>query len=185
MAGIHDLPPEVIIKILVEAGRPGNLHGYPEYPMNSSDLYSMATSSKYLYAIFKENEYQVFLQLAKQIVANKWAAVPKESFSIKLAASFASTPECHSFLARSWDLIRKWGAWDSKEELVRVMNAKLQELVQPSKYGLVLRLVRSQSFHTGVHYLIHFNMQNDRNEDKVRLDCFMCYPDDWEAWWAN
>jgi Rad3-related DNA helicase len=182
MVGIHELPPEVIIKILVEAGRPGNLYGYPEYPMNSQDLYSIATSSKQLYAIFKENEYQIFLQLAKQIVANKWDTVAKECLSIKLAATFASATECHSFLFSDWYLKR---VWETKEELVRIMNAKLQDLVQPSKYSLTLKLVRMQSFHARIHNVIHFKRQNRRIGNKARLGCFICCPSDWEAWWAN
>jgi hypothetical protein len=59
MARLHDLPPEVLVNIFVEAGIANG---------SSQDLYSLATSSKWLYACFKAQEYQIFSRVGKGLI---------------------------------------------------------------------------------------------------------------------
>jgi hypothetical protein len=150
MAGIHSLPPELLVEIFVSAGAADTIKAclgadiFGEDasnppPRKSRDLYALAISTRSLYATFKANEYQIFLNLVKEI-ASKFEPCPA-SHSNERAASllYRTMVDCN-------------GDFDEQIladiEMERMGQQEVRQVIKPKHFGEILRGVRN-----GLHFV--------------------------------
>lgn len=135
MTGILDLPPELIVEIFFEAGAAGQGLG-----PDSHNVYAMATTCKYLYAVFKEHESKIFSQVAQQILTYYVHLDCDHDFAIKLVARLVVARPPPSFpihLFSGWlhDFL-------SEDALEQIKQADVSDMVEPWMYGGILYWMR-------------------------------------------
>lgn len=153
MAGIHSLPPELLIEIFVAAGSEGKLGPIrslayyqrisPPDSIESTGIYSLATASKQMYHAFKAHEHHIFTGIAHQLVHQLSDKSWKDDHYIPdftLAVRFAC-------LAGMVDLPNRPTDPDVFENLItRVKDMDVSDILKPSLYRGILDYLRSEEF---------------------------------------
>lgn len=142
--GILDLPPEIILDIFVisSVSRPrGKRQG------SSTHMYNLARSCKYLYAVFKANEYVVFSRIVTgsipQGISYDWAMKLLYLSYLEYCgiARIACTRKIH--------------------------RADVKDLIQPQMYGRFLRLARNPQLRHTVALLEELLAEKEIDEEVV------------------
>jgi hypothetical protein len=161
MAGIHSLPPEVLVKIFVLAGSTGTIKACLKAeliydkdapdppPRRFGDLYALATSSRFLYATFKANEYQIWLDLVKDL-AFKFKLYPADSTDESTASLFYRTMfQCQwGVQAAIWaDMEGSNDLEAMKARIERLCRQDIRQIVEPWELGATVAKIRDALRH--------------------------------------
>lgn len=160
MAGLTDLPAEILLEILILTGsrsgvvfKPRRDHVFrppiaiwvrsfanrdqpePRGDDNSKDLYHLATSCKPLYDVFHGNQYVILSRICNRVFHPSLSRerVLKLAYLV-IRNSVVTTEDLDRSRQQVHDSIKK------------VLHAEVRDLVQPALHGKMLRLVRSSQF---------------------------------------
>jgi hypothetical protein len=148
MAGIHSLPPELLIEIFIAAGSKKTKgfigeRGQTIFPINSTGMYSLATASKQMYHAFKAHEHHIFTAIAHQLIHQlsdkPWEPdlyIPDFTLAVRLAClvrmvSLTNRPTGHDVIVNI---------------ITRVNDMDISDILKPSLYPGILDYLRSEEF---------------------------------------
>jgi hypothetical protein len=133
MPGLLDLPPELIVHILVDTGTNDSCR----------DLYALAVSSKWMHACFRKHEYLIFKRLVKRLNPKGprlYDLVIKIGYlQLTRSIRLEKDPESDKVTLSSWENLAFSIKGTMKADLHRDLHIK--ELQHP--YGGILAWLRN------------------------------------------